>query len=186
MKYQKTCFTCGGIIAGVLIVHPYVMLVDQLTGPGHGISNAGREAASGVFAAFSPAMLPMTVAFGVAGGVCGLLLGLLVQRNQRLVRYKYQARLHTDLMNSLHQLLGVISHYILTSSMVTGGHARRLQKKAAEDEQEDITAIIRQARKNEEILKIIQDAEFLEHIDPCDQTYQKLVELNRRIEEQLQ
>ena len=140
----------------------------------------------GIFAAFSPSMLPMTLAFGLFGGVCGLLIGLLFDRNQRLVRYQYQARLHSDLMNSLQQLLGVISHYILNSSVVIGGHAVRLRKKVPHEDREDISAIIQQAKKNEEILKIIQDAEFLESIDPCDHTYQKLVELNRRIEDRLE
>ncbi len=181
----KTAFTLGGIIAGVLVVHPYVMLIDQLTGAGHGASGTARDVTYGIFAAFSPSMLPMTLAFGLFGGVCGLLIGMLFERNQRLVRYQYQARLHSDLMNSLQQLLGVISHYILNSSVVIGGHAMRLKKKVPH-EGEDISAIIQQARKNEEILKIIQDAEFLENIDPCDHTYQKLVELNRRIEDRLE
>ncbi len=185
MKYLKTCFTFAGITVGVLIVHPYVMLIDQLTGPGHSMAAAGSESAPGIFAVFSPAMLPMTAAFGIFGGFCGFLIGLLFQRNQRMLRYRYQARLHRDLMSSLQQLLGVISHHILNSSMVISGHAKRLQKKASEQDKQDLDAIIRQAGKNEEILKVIQDAEFLENIDPCDQTYQKLVELNRRIEEHL-
>ncbi len=181
-RFPKTIFSLAGIMAGIIIVHPYVMLVHQITGPGHGTGDSGKQAAINLFAAFSPSMLPMTVAFGFFGAVCGVLLGLLFERNQRILRYQYQARMHRDLMNSLQQLLGVISHYILNSSMVISGHAGRLIKKADDRDRQSLAAIAQQARKNEAILKVIQEADFLENIDPSDNTYQKLVDLNRTVE----
>ena len=184
-KYRKTVFILAGIVTGVIIVHPYVMLVHRLTDPGHGVGNSGKDVAANLFAAFTPAMLPMTIAFGFFCGVCGLLLGLLSERNQRILRYQYQARLHCDLMNSLQQLLGVLSHYILNSSMVISSYARRLQKKAEKKDLQPLAVIALQAEKNEKILKVIQEADFLENIDPSNNTYQKLVDLNRRIEEHL-
>jgi Cu/Ag efflux pump CusA len=44
---------------------------------------------------------------------------------------------------------------------------------------------IRQAERNESILKIMQETGFLRNIDPSDMTYQKLIELNERIEQHL-
>jgi signal transduction histidine kinase len=172
-------------MTGVVIVHPYVMLVHKLTGPGHGGVTSGGSVVVNIAAAFTPAMLPMTIAFGFFGGVCGLLLSLLFERNQRIVRFQYKAQLHRDLMNALHQLLGVLSHYILNSSMMISGYARRLRKNAQDADLQILSAIILQVEKNEAILKVIQEAEFLRNIDPSDNTYQKLVDLNRRIEEQL-
>ena len=133
-KHLKTLFALAGIVIGMVIVHPYVMLVHQLTNTGHGVGSADKIVSGGLSAAFSPTMLPMTIAFALFGGVCGLFLGLLFEHNERLVRYRYQARLHRDLTDSLRQLLAVVSHYILNSSMAISGHARRLQKKAQEED----------------------------------------------------
>lgn len=185
LKYRKTGFTLAGIIIGVVIVHPYVMLIHQLTSPGQGAGSSGEDVVANLFAAFIPAMLPMTIAFAFFGGVCALLLGLLFEHNQRIVRYQYQVRLHRDLTNSLQQLLAVVSHYILNSSLIISGQAKRLQKKAREEDLKPLAAIALQAEKNETILKLMQDAEFLQNIDPSDNTYQKLIDLNRRIEEHL-
>ncbi|MBW1749264.1 MAG: hypothetical protein JRJ37_00895 [Deltaproteobacteria bacterium] len=183
LRYRKTGFTLVGILIGVVIVHPYAMLVNRFNGSGHTVGSSGDYVATDFLAIFTPAMLPMTIAFGFFSGVCGLLLCLLFERNQRILYYQYQARLHCDLMNALHQLLGVLSHYILNSSMLISGHARRLQKKAKEKELQSLNVIAFQAEKNEEILKLMQNADFLENIDPSDNTYQKLVDLSRRIEE---
>ena len=165
--YTRTIFfTLAGTITGVIIVHPYVMVVHRLTGPGHGTGVSAGNVAANLFASFTLSMLPMAIAFGFFGGICGMLLGLLFERNQRIVRYQYQVRLHRDLMNSLQQLLDVLSHYILNSSMMISGYARRLRKNAEDTDLQTLTAIILQAEKNEAILKVIQDAEFLKNIDP--------------------
>ncbi|HEB70507.1 MAG TPA: hypothetical protein ENI88_12950 [Desulfobulbus sp.] len=182
--HRKTLFTLVGIAAGVLFVHPYVMLVHQFTDAGHGVTSAGKDVAI-LFSAFTPAMLPMTIAFGFFAGACGFLLGLLFERNQRIIRYRYTVQLHRDLTAALNQLLDVLSHYILNSSMVISGHVRRLQKSAREDDRKTLVDIAELARRNEAILKLMQDAEFLRNIDPSDTTYQKIIDLNRRIEERL-
>ena len=83
------------------------------------------------------------------------------------------------------QLLAVVSHYILNSSLIISGQTKRLQKKAKEEDLKAFAAIALQTEKNETILKLMQDAEFLQKIDPSDNTYQKLIDLNRRIEEHL-
>lgn len=186
VSYRKTIFTLAGIAVGVFLVHPYVMLVHQFTGPGHGAMNAGKEVAVNLFSAFSPAMLPMTVAFAFFAGVSGFLLGLLFERNDRLLHYQFQTRLHRDLTHALNQLLAVVSHYILNSSMMISGHVRRLQKKGRDEDRKTLADIARLAQRNEAILKLMQDADFLQSIDPSDTTYQKLIDLNRKIEDRLQ
>ncbi len=183
--YRKMIFTLVGIAAGVFFVHPYVMLVHQFTDSGHGVMKTEGDVAA-FFLAFTPAMLPMTIAFGFFAGVCGFLLGLLFERNERVVHYKFQTRLHRDLTSALNQLLAVVSHYILNSSMMISGHVGRLQKKGREEDRAILADIARLARRNESILKLMQDAEFLQSIDPSDNTYRKLIDLNRKIEEKLQ
>ena len=184
IRRQTIAFTLAGTAAGVLIVHPYVMLVDRLTGSGHGAAGM-TSALAGIGSVFAPAMLPMTGAIAFFAGLCGLLLGLLFERNQRLIQYRYQVKLHHDLTTSLNQLLGVVSHYILNSSMVISGRARRLEKSASPEDRSILNTIARQAEKNEKVLKLMQEAEFLRNIDPSDTTYQKLIELNQKIEEHL-
>ena len=185
VSYRKTLFTLAGIAVGVVFVHPYVMLVHQLTDSGHGVMNSARDVAV-LFSAFTPAMLPMTVAFGFFAGACGFLLSLLFERNQRIIRYQYTVQLHSDLTAALNQLLGVLSHYILNSSMMISGHVRRLQKKGRKEDRKILADIAKLAQRNEAILKLMQDADFLQSIDPSDNTYQKLIDLNRQVEERLQ
>lgn len=174
-----------GIIAGVIIVHPYVMLVNLLTGPQPWIGPTNDIGTGGLLKIFIPDMLPMTIAFTFFGGVCGFLLGLVFERNERLNRYGYKIRLHSDLTTALHQLLGVVSHYILNGSLIISAHARRLEKTTTQEDQLHLAAIINQAEKNESVLKLLQETAFLQNIDPSDRTYKKLIELNQRIEQQL-
>lgn len=184
-RYRKTIFSLIGIVVGVVLVHPYVMLVDQITGFRAASGSPWPTASGSLIVAFGPAMLPMTIAIAFFAGLCGLLLGLLFERNQRIVRFQYQARLHRDLTASLNQLLGVVAHYILNSSMMISGNARRLQKNVRPEDRQKLAAIIKQAEKNEAVLQLMQEAEFLQSIDPSDTTYQKLIDLNRQVEEHL-
>lgn len=182
---RKTGCTLAGILAGIIIVHPYVMLVNRLTGPGPLISQPQNFGDVGFLAIIAPNMLPMTIAFAFFGGICGLLLGLLIERNRRVLHYRYQAELHTNLTAALHQLLDVVSHYILNGSMVISSHSRRLEKKTAREDLPRLAAIIKQAEQNEAVLKLLKESDFLQQIDPTDATYEKLIELNRKIEAQL-
>ncbi len=184
-SYQKTGCTLAGIMAGVIIVHPYVMLVNRLTGPGPFTKQSQNFDVSGFLRIIDPDMLPMTIAFAFFGGVCGLLLALLIERNRHILHYRYQVKMHGNLTTALHQLLGVISHYILNSSLIICAHARQLEKKTTKKNQLHVTAIISQAQKNESVLKLIQETEFLQNIDPSNDTYQKLIELNQKIEKHL-
>ncbi len=183
---RKILATAAGIICGVVLVHPYVMIIHRFTDARHTVENIVTVSSSTTLLAFlSPQMLPMTIAFAFFGGTCGLLLGLLWERNERIIRSRYQIQLHSDLTAALHQLLGVVSHYILNGSLIISAHARRLEKKTAKEDLPHLTSIINQAEKNESVLKLIQETQFLQNIDPSNDTYQKLIELNQRIEKQL-
>ncbi len=184
-NHRKTVCTLAGILAGIIIVHPYVMLVNRLTGPGPLTSQPQSFGDVGFPGIIAPNMLPMTIAFAFFGGICGLLLGLLIERNRRVLHFRYQAQLHTNLTAALHQLLDVVSHYILNGSMVISSHARRLEKKTAREDLPHLAAIIKQAEHNEAVLKLLKESDFLQQIDPTDATYEKLIELNRKIEAQL-
>ena len=182
---RKTGCILTGILAGVIIVHPYVMLVNRLTGPGPLTGQPQNFGDVGFPGIIAPNMLPMTIAFAFFGGICGLLLGLLIERNRRVLHYRYQAELHTNLTAALHQLLDVVSHYILNGSMVISSHARRLEKKTTRKNLPHLAAIIRQSEHNEAVLKLLKGSDFLQQIDPTDATYEKLIELNQKIEAQL-
>jgi hypothetical protein len=69
--------------------------------------------------------------------------------------------------------------------LVISGYTRSPAKTAGPDNRRAIDAIIHQAVKNKNVLKLMQEAEFLCRIDPCDTTCRKLIKLNHRVEEQL-
>ena len=133
----KYIFTAGGLLFGVLIAHPYIMLVYYFTSPGvTGAAGAGSNSTLGAARiltdAFSPDMLPMTIGFSFFCGVIGFLVGLLLERNRKLQRMKADARQHEAVMNAARKLLSVLSHFVINSTIVIASETRRLHRLSME------------------------------------------------------
>ena len=181
----KIAFTAAGLIFGILIAHPYIMLVYYLTSPGGGIGAvAGGSVIQAVADAFSPEMLPMTMAFSFFCGVIGFLAGLLLERNRRLARMKFAAQRQQAVMESLQKLLSVLSHFILNSTMVIASGIRRLRKEMqGRDLPDDFEATLRkieqQAERNEEVLKLMRGSDYLECLESADRSISKILELTK-------
>ncbi len=183
----KIIFTLGGLIFGVLVAHPYIMLVYYFTSPDRGYVPGGGSVLQAVAYAFSPEMLPMTLALSFFCGVIGFLSSLILERNRKLAGMQFAVQRQEAVMGSLQKLLSVLSHFILNSTMVIASSTRRLRSKVKgmnlpTDFEETLKEIEQQARKNEEVLKLMQENDYLECIEGDDRSMDRILELTRWLE----
>lgn len=200
---RKILFTLLGLVAGALIVHPYIMLVYHLTAPGMKESGGtlAEDIAETFFSIFSPEMLPMTLSFSFFCGVIGFLSAILLERNRRLAEMHFEARQHETVRQSLQKLVSVISHFVINSSLTVGYNIRQIkkricscsipqagEKKTASDPaemEEMFDIILRQEEKNQEVLKLVGESQWLETLESSDTSVHRIVELTKQIEERI-
>lgn len=186
--YKKITYTLIGLSFGALIIHPYVMLVYLLTDPSRQpiLFQNLMELRSIASSSLMPNMLPMSAAFAFFCGVIGFLIGILIERNNSLISYKYELERRESIMKAIQQLISVLSHYILNSSMIIGGNVRRLYKVQHDDATlSSLRTIELQAKKSEAVLKLMQEADFLESFEETENTYEKLLQLTQKVEKRL-
>ena len=185
-KHTKFLFALAGCIFGAIIAHPYAMLVYGLTVPnsdkGTGFNlNLTRLLAD----TFSEKMLPMTIAFSFFCSVIGLLMGLLFERNARLGRLRFEMERRQAVMDSMHKLLAVLSHFILDFTLIIQAGIRQVKKeKPGQNLEGALEKIEEQAERNEQVLKLVRD-EFLEHIEDSDSSLSRILELTRNVERRM-
>ncbi len=190
-KYSlKIVFTLGGLIFGVLVAHPYIMLVYYFTSPDRGHVPGGGSVFTALAYAFSSSMLPMTLALSFFCGVIGFLSSLLVERNRKLARMQFAVQRQEAVMGSLQKLLSVLSHFILNSTMVIASSTRRLRSKVKgmnlpADFEKTLKGIEQQAKKNEAVLKLMQESDYLECVEGADRSMARIIELTRWLEDRI-
>ncbi len=182
--FRTASFTLSGLIFGALIAHPYIMLVYMLTTPGKGAREAfSLDIAKIVLGSFSAKMLPMAAAFSFFCASIGLLLGLLYENNQKVIKLRFEAERHKAVMASLQKTLAILSHFILNSTMVIGASVKQLRKV---DKAPGLDVILerieRQAEKNERVLSLIKECNYLEQLEDTDTSLEKVLELTRLVE----
>ena len=200
---RKVVFTLLGLVAGALIVHPYIMLVYHFTAPGvrEAGGSFGQDIARAFTSIFSSDMLPMTLSFSFFCGVIGFLSAVLLERNRRLEEMKFQARQHEAVRRSLQKLVSVISHFVINSSLIVGYNIRQIKKSMCscslpkhgtvqgpappEGMEELFDSILKQEEKNQEVLKLVGESGWLETLESSDTSVQRIVELTKQIEERI-
>ncbi len=186
-KNVKLIFTIIGFLFGLVIAHPYVMLVYMITHPkgwghpGHDLSVVGT-----ISQVFSVEMVPMAAAFAIFCSLIGLLLAILFERNQKLSEMSLAMKRRRQVMESMHRLLSVLSHFIINSTLVIGTLVRRLEKRDVKGElRQELEKILTEAERNEEVMKLVNQCEFLENFEETDASMQEVLELTRKLEEGL-
>lgn len=177
----------AGFFFGVIVAHPYVMLVYVFTNPGTGMKQAfSTDILNAVRQTFSPEMLPMAASFSFFCSVIGFLLGILYERNQKLSRLKFEMERRKAETDSMEKLLSILSHFILNSTMIIGAGVRQLKKAdSALADSDVLKKIERQAEKNEEVLNLLREYEFLQYIQASDRSIEKILELTRCLEKRI-
>lgn len=131
-------FSLFGALVGYLFLHPYTMIVYALA---H-IHQSGKffpewhwgEVFNLSLGAFSPVMLPMTVAFLFMGGLAGYLIGVLAGRKKRLEAAERENENKKVALQTLNELMVTLSHYLLNANMIIGGMVHHCQKKKLDND----------------------------------------------------
>jgi signal transduction histidine kinase len=156
--------TLTGAAAGYLLLHPYTMLVYGLYGRHDGMAVPSdawgiiREAVH----SFRPEMLHMGLPFALIGAVAGLFFGFWLVARRR----KEEAEIRASAVDTLHELMVTLSHYLLNASTVIGGYAAHVLK--TEDDEE----------KRRHILVIREEAEYIEAVVKSLQSLESVVTEN--------
>ena len=153
--------TLLGAFIGYGLAHPYTMLIyvwghEHGAGAGHGPLSLGMLYKMAA-ATFQPVMLPMALSFMLLGALIGLLVGALIDKRRRL----YDAELETEkrrvALETLHELMITLSHYLLNANTVIGGMARRCRKiESNADVTGSLGVIEEEARKIDSVIRALQ------------------------------
>jgi len=183
-KHIKSISALAGCIFGIIIAHPYVMLVYFLTNPtapmGQGFN---LDLAKTFRDTFSYEMLPMALSFSFFCSLIGFLLGLLYEKKQKFSALKAEMEKKEAGVEAMEKLLSILSHFILNSTMVITSGIRQLRRSDCSASIGDILdKIEKQAEKNEEIITHMKSHNYLYHIHDADKSISRILELTRSLE----
>lgn len=133
-------FTLAGGALGYLLLHPYAMVVLWLSSPSG--SPGGADLWDSAVASFSTHMHSMGVAFGAFGAAVGFFWALSMHRGQRLRHVALENERRKAALQTLQQLMLILSHHLLNATMAIGGQARRTAQSLPDGASPDPTRII--------------------------------------------
>jgi len=185
IRCRRVLFVPAGIIAGFLILHPYVMLVQRLIGPE--ASESGKYGLNGYLQQFfDPVMLPMGIAFAFFGGVVSLLVSRGIDRERKLLVSKHEREKGEIALRTLHNLMVTLSHYLLNANMIIGGKVRHCRKCAVdEDAIESLAVIEEQGRRIDAVLKVLRGAVEINTSGYTSNGLVAMIDISRELEDQL-
>lgn len=166
---------------GYLAAHPVTILVYTLT---HEYERetlqAQREIAQSMY---QPMMLLLSVAFLCAGGFAGLLLGISADRRRRLRQLERRRKVALE---TLHELMVTLSHYLLNANAVIGGLAKRTRRiELSREVMESLSVIEAQARKIDAVIRALRKITELKTCTYTAQGETLMIDIVKEIEEEL-
>lgn len=166
---MKILFFLAGALAGYLVLHPYVMLVDTLmqTKQETGSSVHLEGAEPDVQPAFHPSMLPMAIPFVFLSSIIGFMAGAAIDRSRHLQALELEHEKSETALETVKSLVETLSHHLLNANMIIGGKLRHCRRATTdgdllasldviEEQGRRIDAVIGALRKASEI-RLVKD-----------------------------
>ena len=172
-------------LIGYLAAHPitifvYTFLYSYERETVQSQLNLSRQIAESTY---KPMMLPMGVAFLFAGGFVGLLLGIAADRRRRL---RDQERRRKVALETLHELMVTLSHYLLNANAVIGGMVRRTKRiESRREVLNSLSVIEEQAKKIDAVILSLQKITELKTCNYTAQGKMLMIDVANEIEEEL-
>lgn len=184
----RIIFFLLGTLGGYLILHPYSMLVYAMIHR-HTVS-AFRlhwgDLSMRSIAAFEPLMLPMGIAFSAFGGIIGLLVGVIVEKAKNSYVIQFEHEKQKIALETLHQLMVTLAHYLLNANMIIGGKVRHCQKATSlEEVQESLAAIEEQGRKIDAVIRSLRRVSEVKSVGYTSEGGVKMIDITKEMEEEL-
>jgi len=177
----------AGACLGFLILRPYTVLIYSIfrfieTG---NVELYGRIIIEGP-RALRFFMLSTSVSFVLLGGTIGLIFGKWYDRKKRHISARIEREKKEAVLETLRELNVTLSHYIINSSSVIRGFAQRGDQKADNETVKEYFSIIgKEADKTITVMKGLQTLKEIESIKYIDSGIEMMIDLKKRIEEQL-
>ena len=133
---------------------------------------------------YQPWMLPMALSLLLAGGFLGLLLAIAADRRRKLHE---QEQRRTVALETLHQLMITLSHYLLNANTVIGGTVRRIKKRIELDGEvmDSLSVVEDQAKKVDSVVHALQKLTEVKTSAYIAQSPTLMIDIAKEIEEQL-
>jgi signal transduction histidine kinase len=166
---------------GYVAAHPVTIFVYTLT---HEYERETLQAQRElVQLAYQPMMLLLSVAFLLAGGFAGLLLGITTDRRRRLRELERRRKVALE---TLHELMVTLSHYLLNANAVIGGMAKRSKRiELSKEVIESLSVIEAQARKIDAVIRALRKITELKTCTYTAQGETLMMDIVKDIEEEL-
>ncbi|MBI4495821.1 MAG: hypothetical protein HY697_02695 [Deltaproteobacteria bacterium] len=133
---------------------------------------------------YQPMMLLLSVAFLLAGGLAGVLLGIATERRRRLRELERRRKVALE---TLHELMVTLSHYLLNANAVIGGMAKRTKRVELNSEVIDSLSVIEvQARKIDAVIQALQKITELKTCTYTSQGETLMFDIVKEIEGELE
>jgi signal transduction histidine kinase len=172
-----------GALAGYLILHPYVMIVNYFTESGHGEMRMKEV----FMMAFNHMTLPMAIPFILFGGLLGLMIEGVLDRQSRLSAVEAENQRKRAEIETLQRLMITISHYLLNANAVIGGMAARCNKLHPGEEFEDYLSIIKaEARRIDAVVKALRRITEIKTADYTSRGHGLMIDISKELEALLQ
>jgi signal transduction histidine kinase len=176
----KSCLF--GALAGYLILHPYVMIVNYVTESGYG--NMGIKEV--LVMAFHHMTLSMAIPFILFGGLLGLMIDGVLDRQSRLSAIEAENQRKRAEIETLQRLMITISHYLLNANAVIGGMSVRCRKLNPVEEFSDYLNIIEtEARKIDAVIKALRKLTEIKTADYTSEGRGLMIDITKELEEML-
>lgn len=188
--HRQIIFAVAGAGIGYVAAHPYTMFIYTLMHPHQSDMLLSQWRWRALFdtaiSTFQPAMLPMALSFIITGGLVGLLAGVAAERKRKMDAMARESEKKRVAMETLHELMVTLSHYLLNANTIIGGMVRHCRRVDLNQEiLHSLTIIEEQARKVDAVIGALQKVTDLETTRYTAQGETLMLDVAKEIEEEL-
>ena len=185
-KLKMLWFILAGIVVGILLIHPVIMLAYTVGHRPPGTALTLAYLLHELRHAFGPGLVHMGLIFALVGGVAGWMVWAWFRQKKQLDAERIACLRDLTALNTLKQLTVTLAHYIRNANMVVGGFSNHLLKAIPDPKLQEQLRLIHQA--SEEIDAVMASLQNLTEISTVEYTassHEKMIDLQKDLEARL-
>ena len=186
---SRVLYAGVGMIAGLLILHPYTMIVYALMHlheAGAGLHLHWSDFALKDLLTFDSAMIPMATAFVLFGGVAGLLAALVIERKKKLLMLEVENERNRIAVETLRELMVTVSHHLLNANAIIGGKVRQCRRLVSDAKALEVLSHIEtQGRKIDATIRSLREITEMKTADYTTGGTVTMIDIDEKIREKM-
>lgn len=186
LSRRTVWFVLLGMGAGFFVIQPFAVLVYNLT-PGAELAFQKLSFWKRLIQmSLSPTSIFMGLAFAALGGLTGYSFGSWFYHKERLVAQRIESEKHRAALETMHELMVTLAHYIRNANVVIGSFSLRLVRQITEAHHREELRFIHQA--SQEIEAVIESLQNLTDLRTTPYTQggtARMLDLKQDLEQRL-